>query len=291
MTYDASRNVIVLFGGTGGPGSFLGDTWERSGTTWTQRTPAVSPPARNAPMLVYDHGRSVVVLFGGQSAGGGTGEASFFSDTWEWDGVAWTQRFPAVSPPGRYFAAAAYDPGRGAVVLFGGSDRGQTTLDETWEWDGDEWTMFPAEGAPSPRADTYLVFDSVRGACMLFGGDDGSLPSDTWERRGTEWHELTPVAPPPGRRGTTLAFDGLRGVAVLFGGSHDDPPGSLFADTWEWDGTAWAQRTPSTAPPARSAGAMTFDPGRGVTVIFGGNGASGPLGDTWEWDGTDWTPS
>jgi hypothetical protein len=33
---------------------------------------------------------------------------------------------------------------------------------------------------------------------------------------------------------------------------------------------------------------MTYDNARGVMVLFGGLGSSGPLNDTWEYDGTNW---
>jgi hypothetical protein len=34
--------------------------------------------------------------------------------------------------------------------------------------------------------------------------------------------------------------------------------------------------------------AMTYDPARGVTVLFGGGAGLGVLGDLWEWDGNTW---
>lgn len=81
-----------------------------------------------------------------------------------------------------------------------------------------------------------------------------------------------------------MAYDAGRGVTVLFGG--DD--GSRLNDTWEWDGSTWAERTPATSPSARRDPAMAYDAARGVTVLFGGDDGS-PLSDTWEWDGSSWT--
>lgn len=287
MAHDASRNVLVLFGGNGGV--FLADTWERQGTTWTQRTPDVSPPARAGAAIAYDSARGVTVLFGGQIDGAGTGDASFLADTWEWDGVNWSQRTPAVSPGARYFAAVAYDATRRATVLFGGSDRGRTAFDETWEWDGTNWTKYPPFISPSARADAPLAYDSVRGVSVLFSGDRGSFPDDTWERRGPDWRQSTPAASPPGRGGSSMAFDSARAVTVLFGGHNGPPMGPRLADTWEWDGTTWTHRIPLTSPPARLGFAMAYDSARAVTVVFGGAGDAGPLGDTWEWDGSAWT--
>jgi len=288
MAYDWARGVMVLFGGSAAGGSFLADTWERDGTTWTQRTPAISPPARNGAALAYDSARGVTVLFGGQDGGLGTGDASFLADTWEWDGTNWTQRMPAVSPGARYFAAVAFDATRHAVVMFGGSDRGHTEFKETWEWDGTNWTKYPPITSPSARADAPMAYDSVRGVSVLFSGNRGEFPADTWERRGTQWSERSATVSPPGRGGSAMAFDSARAVMVLFGG-HNTTVMNPLAGTWEWDGTTWNERTPSTAPQDRIGAVMAYDAARVVTVLFGGHAATGPLGDTWEWDGTNWT--
>src|SRR2546427_652082 len=49
----------------------------------------------------------------------------------------------------------------------------------------------------------------------------------------------------------------------------------------------WYDRTDRPEP--RMGPAMAYDAARGRVVLFGGSGASGPLGDTWEWDGTSWS--
>jgi MYXO-CTERM domain-containing protein len=88
-----------------------------------------------------------------------------------------------------------------------------------------------------------------------------------------------------GRSSHALAYDSVRGRTVLFGGGNG---ADVLGDTWEWDGTAWVERSPPSSAPARSGHAMTFDSARGVTVLFGGwNGAN--IRDTWTWDGTTWS--
>src|SRR5262245_47897547 len=91
----------------------------------------------------------------------------------------------------------------------------------------------------------------------------------------------------PPRSSSAVAYDSARERVVLFGGSaaHQE-----LADTWEWDGSAWIHRQPSTSPPARFAHCMAYDSARRRVVLFGGRDAnSALLNDTWEWDGTDWT--
>lgn len=91
---------------------------------------------------------------------------------------------------------------------------------------------------------------------------------------------------PSARANYALAYDGARGVTVLFGGAPLSGP--AFADTWEYDGTRWTQRTPRTVPPGRQGAAMAFDSRRNLCVMFGGSGSGGAQRDTWAWNGVDW---
>src|SRR5690606_34249165 len=60
-------------------------------------------------------------------------------------------------------------------------------------------------------------------------------------------------------------------------------------DTWEWDGTSWAQLAPAAAPPARLHHAMAYDHARARVVLHAGNDGRGRLADTWDFDGARWT--
>ncbi|MDA7936712.1 hypothetical protein N9B90_02115 [bacterium] len=85
----------------------------------------------------------------------------------------------------------------------------------------------------------------------------------------------------------SMAFDSSRNVSVMFGGYGAS---GFLGDTWEWDGSAWHERTPTNSPTPREASMMAFDASRGVCVLFGGVDSSGNHpGDTWEWDGQDWS--
>jgi hypothetical protein len=78
-----------------------------------------------------------------------------------------------------------------------------------------------------------------------------------------------------------MAFDSGRGVCVLFGGESGTSP-----ETWEWNGTNWAQGMPATTPSDRIRPGMAFDNAQAVCVLFGGTNNSPPLAeaDTWEWN-------
>lgn len=53
IAYDASLEVLVLFGGVASSGN-LNDTWEFNGTDWTEINTLASPTVRTAPSMTYD---------------------------------------------------------------------------------------------------------------------------------------------------------------------------------------------------------------------------------------------
>ena len=111
------------------------------------------------------------MLFGGLSTAYVKQDA-----TWEWNGVDWTQRFPAHRPVARYAAGMAYDAPRGRMVLFGGgADVG--LLADTWEFDGQDWLPQILSVEPSPRDYVALAYDAARARIVLRGG----RIADTWE--------------------------------------------------------------------------------------------------------------
>ena len=69
----------------------------------------LSPPARLRQGMSYDVAHRQVVLFGGSNVG-----FAEFSDTWVWDGNAWTQKFPSVSPPASSDQVMSFDATRNA---------------------------------------------------------------------------------------------------------------------------------------------------------------------------------
>ena len=56
-----------------------------------------------------------------------------------------------------------------------------------------------------------------------------------------------------------MACDSMRQRIVLFGGGAHRP----YQDTWEWNGTAWSQRSVALHPPFNNGHAMAFDEARG----------------------------
>src|SRR4030095_10279033 len=136
------------------------------------------------------------------------------------------------------------------------------------------------------------TFHKATGKVLAFGGRGFHHPvvlGDTLQLSGSSWMQSTPAVSPALRYGSGIAYDAVRQRSVLFGGAST--PGGAFPgfsnETWEWDGLAWQQQLPVTAPSARLAPALAYDPKRGRTVLFGGQDM-GEHDDTWEGDGTNW---
>jgi hypothetical protein len=235
--------------------------------------------------MVYDAARAQLVAAGG-------------AGTWLRTGTTWSQ--PTwVTPSARGRAAAAYDPVRGKVVVFGGQTAASSsatplpnTLNETWEWDGHRWTQVLATTPPSVRAGQWADYDSSRQTVIMFGGGTYDGVTRTWyadlyEYDGSAW-TAAPLA--TGRVGvidSAMAYDAHADQIVTFGGATAAKVN--LQDTWTWDATAgWALKTLATKPGVRRNHVIGYDPIRQRTVLFGGANP-GLLTDVWEWTGAAWT--
>jgi hypothetical protein len=106
------------------------------------------------------------------------------------------------------------------------------------------------------------------------------------------WIPMLTTPAPAGRQKGAMAYDVKRGQTVLFGGNDvitDFGTNRTYGDTWEFDGGAWQRHFPAHYPSPRAGHTLTYDAGRGVTVLFGGRGSDGYSNEIWEWDGNDWS--
>lgn len=180
MTYDAQRQVIVLFGGYGNVVNnnslFLNDTWTFNGTSWTQLNPANPPSRRDYASLSFDPVSLDSVLFSGQDETG-----AFPGDTWIWDGTNWGQLSPSSAPSPRASYMLAYDYFDSATVLFGGLCGFSIRCNDTWYWSGNTWTPQTPLNAPASREFAGMAWLNATQTLMLFGGDgDTGVLGDTW---------------------------------------------------------------------------------------------------------------
>jgi hypothetical protein len=260
MAYDSARNKVVLFGGlyvsaTSTVGS-LTDTWEWDGTagTWTERHPAISPPASPYMLeMIYDSARDKSVLFG--------------PGIWEWDGAlqTWSPRTATTSPPG-INAGVAYDGVRDKVVRFGGNDPNfPQWWGDTWEWDGTRgtWGMRSSSTSPSARSLQAMAYDSARGTVVLFGGNSfGYSAGDTWEYHIVISDGGTPDASADAATADATMTDALSPDALIPDAMEADapaldasPPDALIPDAGPLD----AEASDVLAPDASASDALAVD--------------------------------
>jgi hypothetical protein len=283
----------VLFGGFGGDG-FLGDTWINKGGVWSQLQTTTSPAGRFAGSIAYDMQHHQTVLFGGQS-GPSSGcsplpdqlnQNHLCSDTWTFDGSAWTRQPAPTSPPFRSLAAMAYDADTSQTVLYGGfSD--QNSLGDTWTWNGITWTQQSPSASPPALEAAVMGWDALHRQLILFGGE-GNGPngpqyfSETWMWTGSDWQQLQPQTSPPPLHAASMAFDPVAGGLVVVVGQGSGPGTfGTYSDSWLWDGTNWTQLQPAQVPPPRYFASAAYDPTLQSLIIFGGGGDDGYLDDTW----------
>jgi hypothetical protein len=251
MAGDTDRNRVVMFGGQS-PNGELQDTWEWDGSNWKQMFPVHVPRMRHHHAMAYDAGRQVIVMYGGFTANTdsqkGEPPQMDLSDTWEWNGMDWTQR-PTQHNPGAAKGwdghGMAYDQWRQVTVLYGGGQDtgGQLVLpNETWTYDGQDWkNVTPQNPSDSPpaRSNPGLAYNEASTEVMIFGGSDGSKTyfDDTWSWNGTKWIQFTSSTHPGKRTQHAMTYDRLRDRMVMFGGIFwDGTPGHAateFGDTWE----------------------------------------------------------
>ncbi len=279
----ADGESVVVYGGESpddAGNQVLADTWvyrpdtgwvAKCGSTVPEATGPCGPGLRSTGALAT--GPTGVVLFGGSDSGidgGGSGSGTGpATDTWVWDGDAWTQVCAAgtCGPAGRSFPGMA---GNGdQVVLFGGlTDTG--VLDDTWVFDGTTWTQTCGSGQPAacgaPGAvGAAIGWDGTQ--FVMFGGAPmgssglGDPVDDTWTFDGTKWEQacgasMSKPCGPPARSLGSLAFQRQSTAAVegallvgggnLFTGSDQ----TLLRDAWFWRDGTWTQLTtpwPATA--------------------------------------------
>ncbi|HET6149520.1 MAG TPA: kelch repeat-containing protein [Polyangia bacterium] len=300
LVFDASQHQMVVFGGQTVRTLWQ---WDNAALLWINRsTPFSGPLQRTGPSLAFDAMRGKLLVFGGLAA------STYYNDIQEWSHVDATftnKTNPAgTRPDGRQQSAMVYDSKRDRILLYGGT--GATTFNDFWQMNPTThaWTLIPITTTPRPPA-TYNqnLFYDVVGDKLLMVANSGYIPiwqadlaTGLWTDRSVPYS--TALAELYGHVSYAMAFDPDRRKVVMFGGYYLSKD---TADIFEFDvvsGT-WAKRdTPvGPVPGGRKFAALSYDPGRRVMVMFGGQGGVtgvygyDALSDSWEWDGTSntWT--
>jgi hypothetical protein len=129
VSWDGTRNAVLVFGGHNDAPVWLGSAAEWNGTSWWISSSSAGPDVRIRPTMAFHAARGAVILFGGRSLFGEE------ADTWQRVGAVWSE-LSLSGPSARYGAAMAYDSARQRIVLFGG-DTDHTSAgglkNDTWE--------------------------------------------------------------------------------------------------------------------------------------------------------------
>lgn len=132
ISYDKSRNVIVLFGGStgrNGYGSGKGETWFLENHEWTKLDILQPTNIFNASMVNSKDG---TIRFGGWN-----GERRI-NETWILEVNQWTMLNPKQSPPARNHTAMVYDSQNDQIILYGGHD-GTNVFGDLWKYNSGQW--------------------------------------------------------------------------------------------------------------------------------------------------------
>lgn len=311
-----------------GNGTVVCYVWDRAaqhattriwdGVEWTTPDSTNAPPPRVTGSLAYDPVRERVILWGGFSGDPTLGlSETYYDDTWEWDGEAWTA-ITTATRPGAYMGELTYDPVRGETILVA-QQAVEGPVDETWVYDGTDWTQTEVDvstvdhdwqaeywngreyattspavpPSPPPRPYGSAAYFPPTGEMMLVGGgtNDGiaprataAQPFETW-LYGSEGWSAGPASPLGLRPG--LAYDPSRDQMLLLGGG-----------THLWDGTTWTESVSNFAVDANASvawdanlGAIVQVGGKDGLFVFGGPGDPAPptfIEGMRKWTGSAW---
>jgi len=239
MVYDPQLGKHVLFGGYNG--TYVNDTWTYDVTTntWTEVTPATSPPARNSHGMAYDSLRHRTILFGGGFGGG-----NYFNDTWAYNSTAntWTNLNPSVAPSKRSGGVMMYDPATDLMIYVSGYN-GTLKFNETWAYNAtaNTWSPRAELGFDSIAYTTGTLpegyFDSGRNLTIFFptpGDQTADWSNITWAYNSTAdtWSQIYLSNPLTGRHAFSPAFSTDLNQGVIYGGRIENGSFVYYGETW-----------------------------------------------------------
>jgi len=248
---------------------------------WRPVTPTHTIPVWGEGAMNYDNARQRAVWYGGNAIG-----YPYETGMWEFDGSDWAVITPTIHPSARYGMAMVYDRAQDRLLLFGGSDSDDRSLNETWVYSATTttWTQLLPATSPLSRTHAALTIDPANGKAYLFGGNDGETYfNDLWVYENGNWQPvvITGTLPAP-RTLAAMAFNPDDGTLLLFGGRS--VTGTALADTWQFDLATlnWQEKT-VTGPLARYAHTLTYDRDTGRFILVGGAAVAGDIlfDDTW----------
>jgi len=261
--FDRARRRLLMFSGTDG----VVWEWDPATNVWTKRAPAPGAiaPTGILPTVAYDETRGRALVFAYDMLASPPPYTNI--SLWVWDGAtgAWSEPIPDGLPwTYSELPAVAYDAGRDALWMFGGSEIEQD--DRLWRLDIATWKLTNLTPVPRPaawpawRGQARMAYDAGRDRLVLFGGYHDGQPRDLWELDPATmtWRNRTPLntmisgSPttdgvwwPPNSFSLGIFSDTASGHVVEIDGISY-PQGLVDPVLWSWDGGAgkWSGRAP-----------------------------------------------
>jgi len=232
--------------------------------------------------------RDDALLLGGPTDGvftffGGRREGRAFDDLWVREREVWRRLTPPGGPGPIQHGAAALDPSRRRIVVFGGA-AGAAMSRTTYEWDGAVWHEFAVPG-PAPRVGHGMAWSQQDGGVLLYGGfAEGQRFRDLWRWNGSSWRLLTESGPTYTEGPVVTEAD--RGIYVIGPGLDDPAPSNVRV--CRWNGEIFVSAGPAR-PPLRIGAGAVYDRTRRILVLWGGSTEQGEADPRlWEFDGVAW---
>ncbi|HEV8435340.1 MAG TPA: kelch repeat-containing protein [Thermoanaerobaculia bacterium] len=287
MTYDVAHSRITMFGGKTDASTAVDETWAYDGIDWTQLHPSAAPSPRIWAGSAYDTTRNRIVLYGGQFTTSDLKTTTNYYDTWEFDGINWSQigsNGPQITTP----LVAYYEPTHQMIML--GSDSTQKPHMYSLNAANGTWTEMTPSTMPDCVNDAGLVYQAHDPKVLvLYAGTCSSsgTGSNTYEWDGSNWQL---VGPPSGTfrlTGEAMAYDPARRTTTIFGGT--EAFSVPLAQTLTYNDGVWSNpRDPAYSPSPRSLFAFNTDPLNGVIWLIGGMDATATLDDIWKYSRGSW---
>jgi hypothetical protein len=258
--------------------------------------------------MAYDPVDGYLVLFGGCIGGNlWYSTCTPSNQTWAYLNGSWSELFPTITPPARYFTNLAWAGNETGIVMFGGNGS-SSFLNDTWTFLHGQWTQQFPTTIPPARAAAGMVYDAAAGYVLLTDGEqyrtltdlatetyDGADYNDSWAYSNGNWMALSVANNPSARDQVSMTYDATLQEVVLFGGFNWTTYNQ--DDTWVFSGGSWTDLSTggtngsgySSGPYARNNGAFAYDPSLGADILFGGHNGFWFANDTWEFTASGWS--
>jgi hypothetical protein len=279
IAFDSHRGEVIMNGGALHTRNSVkmrdSAIWSWNGARW--KTIGTAPSLRGDAIFLFNGDSKKIILYGGRFSYSANKTANY-NDTWEFDGSGWKQTVKNAPTSFLAHSAAAYDPIRKRIVLFGGhATEKNIIINETWTYQNGTWTLISPANSPPPRCMHTMFYDAQRKGIVVIGGmnESGSL-RDMWIFDEKGWKQLDAQIPFEAIGAhTTVVMD--KGEYLSFISSIDQN----LSETWLWSNSKW-QKLNIDMPSPRTSASLVFDPSRRCAVLFGGSIGMDSLNEVWE---------